>query len=46
LVEEQGALKEGFRSVQKAAGTVKPRAKHAVDEVSKAVEEVRVKGRG
>jgi hypothetical protein len=46
LGEEQGAFKEGFRSVQKAAGTVKQRAKHGVDEVSKAVEEVRVKGRG
>jgi hypothetical protein len=46
LGEERGAFKEGFRRVQKAAGTVKPWAWHAVDEVSKAVEEVRVKGRG
>jgi hypothetical protein len=46
LGEEQGALKEGIRSVQKAAGTVRPWAKHAVAETSKAAEDVMVKGRG
>lgn len=46
LGEEQGTLKEGFRSVQKAAGTVKPWARHAVEEASKAAEDLRVKGRG
>ncbi len=46
LGEEQGALKEGIRSVQKAAGTVRPWAKHSVAEASKAAEDVRAKGRG
>lgn len=46
LGEEQGAFKEGFRSVQKAAGTAKPWAEQAVDEVSRAVQNVRAKGRG
>jgi|ERR1700693_1282287 len=46
LGEEQGALKEGIRSVQKAAATVRPRAKHAVAEASKAAEDVMAKGRG
>ena len=43
---EQGALKGGFRSVQKAAGTVIPWAKHAVDEASEFAENVRGMGRG
>jgi len=46
LGDERGTLKQGFRSVQKAAGTVRPRAKHAVAEASKAGQEVRAKGRG
>jgi len=46
LGEEQGALKEGFRGVQKAAGTVRPWAKHAVAATSKAAEDVMAKGRG
>jgi len=44
--ELQGALKGGFRSVQKAAKTVIPPAKHTVEKASEAVEDVRVKGRG
>jgi hypothetical protein len=44
--EQQGALKGGFRSVQKAAKTVRPPAKHNVDKASEPVEDVRVKGRG
>jgi len=46
LGEEQGALREGMRSVQKAARTVRPQAKHAVAEASKATEDVMAKGRG
>lgn len=45
LGKEQGGLKKGIRSVQKAAGTVRPWAKHAVSEASKAAEDVMVKGR-
>lgn len=45
LGEEQGVLKEGIRSAQKAAGTVRPWAKHAVAEASKAAEDVMAKGR-
>lgn len=44
--ELQGALKGGFRSVQKAAKTVPPPIKHTVEKASEAVEDVRVKGRG
>jgi len=44
--ELQGALKGGFRSVQKAAKTVTPPTKHTVEKASEAVEDVRVKGRG
>jgi len=44
--EQQGALKGRFRSVQKAAKTVRPPAKHTVDKASEAVQGVRVKGRG
>lgn len=46
LREEQGPVKERFRSVQKAAGTVKPWAKRAVNEASKAAHEVRAQARG
>jgi gas vesicle protein len=46
LGEEKDALKEGIRSAQKAAGTVRPRAKHAVAEASKAAEAVMAKARG
>ena len=46
LGEEQGALKERIRSVQKAAATVGPRAKQAVAEASKAAEAGMAKGRG
>ncbi|HSP10159.1 MAG TPA: hypothetical protein VLU92_11245 [Candidatus Dormibacteraeota bacterium] len=44
--EQQRALKGRFRSVQKAANTVRPRAKRTVDKASEAVEDVRVGGRG
>ena len=44
--ELQGALKGGFRCVQKAAKTVRPPTKHTVEKASEAVEDVRVKGRG
>lgn len=46
LEKEQGPVKEGFRSVQKAAGTVKPWAKRAVNEASKAAHEARAQARG
>lgn len=46
LGEEGGAVKGAFRSVQKAAGTVKPWASHAVDEASNAAHTVRAKARG
>lgn len=43
--EQQGALKGRVRSVQKAAKTVRPPAKHTVDKAAAAVEDVRAKGR-
>jgi gas vesicle protein len=43
--EEQGPVKEGFRSVRKAAGTVGPWARQAADEASKVAHEVRSKAR-
>jgi len=43
---EQGAIQGGVRSVQKAAGTVMPWAKHAAGEVSEFAENVRAMGRG
>lgn len=46
LGNEQGALKDSVRSVQKAAGTVRPWAKHAVGAASKAAEDVMAKSRG
>jgi gas vesicle protein len=46
LGEGQGALKQGMRSVRKAAGTVGPRAKQAVSDVSRVAEEVMAIGRG
>ena len=46
LGEEQGAVKHGFRSVQKAAGAVRPRVRRAVAEASRAAEEVMAVGRG
>jgi hypothetical protein len=45
LAGEHGAIKGGFRSVQKAAETVIPWARHAVGEASEAVENVRAMGR-
>ncbi len=44
--ERQGAVKARLGSAQKAASTVKPRAKQAVDEASEAVVDVGAKGRG
>ena len=44
--KQRGALKGGFRSVQKAAKTVTSPTKHTVEKASEAVEDVRVKGRG
>jgi hypothetical protein len=41
LGEQQGALRGGLRSVQKAAKTVRPPAKHTVDKASEAVEDVK-----
>ena len=44
--QEQGAVKEGIRSVQKAAGAVRPWAKHAAADASRAAQVVIAKGRG
>jgi hypothetical protein len=46
LGEEQDTVKEGFRSVQKAAGTVRPWARRAVSEASRATADVKATGRG
>jgi hypothetical protein len=46
LGKEQSALGEGIRSVQRAAGTVRPWAMNAVAETSKTAKEVMAKGRG
>jgi hypothetical protein len=43
---EQGPVKEGLRSVQRAAETLMPRSKHAVGEASEAAENMRAVGRG
>jgi len=46
LGEQQAAYKRRFRSVQKAAGTAIPWAKHPLGEASGAAENVRAMGRG